>query len=261
MRPRRPVLTCLSATVALLLAVLVSSPAANAATRALDSAPFWGGDRVWSWTSYPYWVSCTGGFEMADLSHAYGTTAGHCPLADDHPPGIGAGYFTGDPTTNVYWGQIQRATRTTVDAAVAPVAGAQAVVWSNTGGRSVRNWETVAQDAVGLHVCVDGAAAHEVCGATNTAVNVGAQHLVRSRCPGTTHCSVPGDSGGPVYAVYANGDVEAVGLIVNQIEATTASGAHLYWSAEWEPIRFVMSWMWTFNRHMNLLCDTCSPEP
>lgn len=247
------------ATFAVVMLVGMQGASAN---QAGDTSPFYGGSQLGTWVigtdGLPYWQNMSAGFMLSDGTYTYGLSAGHAG-------GPGSIFYAGNPTTGyTYWGKVQQRSMV-VDANVAPVADARDYVWiADANIRTVYNWETTNQDNIGGHICTSGASTgHETCGATivQTGQPWGTGHDgVVYQCPGTANCSTGGDSGSPVYALFTSGphagQVEAVGIDVG---GDGYSGGAYY--GEYIPIRYIMSWVWTFNRHTNLLCIVCSPEP
>lgn len=248
---RRKLTTIGAALAAAILALTVGATAAGASQQ-LDTAPYYGGDRV----SVPIccanqYDAASTGFNMWDGPNHFVTTAGHFgPVGTVTLAGIG-GPMMGRVA---YHSSAQ-------DTDVVPVSSSAGYVWaSNTTTRTVYSWETTNQD-IGTHVCTAGATTgHEICGALNVAYNqpwLGGNYAVRSSCPGTVQCSLGGDSGGPVYAVCTiaacNGQVEAVGEIVGGGDYTATT--HF---VVWIPIRYIMAWVHTFDAAANILCILCS---
>lgn len=242
----------LLAVLAVLVAAVMVGATAAGASQQLDTAPYYGGDRI----SVPIccgnqYDAATTGFNLWDGPNYFVTTAGHFGgVGTVTLAGIG-GPLMGRVSHHSTW----------QDTDVVPVSSSLGYVWaSNTTTRTVYSWETTNQD-VGTRVCTAGATqGHEICGALNVAYNqpwMGGNYAVVSSCPGTTVCSAGGDSGGPVYAVCAIaaciGQVEAVGVIVGYGSYTPTT--HF---AVWIPIRYVMAWVHTFDPAANVICVLCS---
>lgn len=246
-------LIALLATIVAVLALGTPSAWGAGGDRENDIPSFYGGDQIAGSVSL-----CSSSFMMFDGSTYWSATANHC-----------AGYdwwASGYHDTGYKFGTVVNGT-TALDVETLQLAySGLGVVWADPDvtTRSVYNWETTAQDLVGNHVCSDGKRSHEVCGLTNTAINVPTTvaHENISRCPvASVACVIAGDSGGPMYATFPNGSVEAVGIITDEaVVGNPASGG--FYGVAWMPIRSVMSWIWAnVDRHLNLLCQICTPEP
>lgn len=248
-------------TAGLALAMLTVTPAS--ADRLKDTSPYYGGDAIFTFYTSTTTERCSSGFNMFDGGSYASSTAWHCG---------GVTWSVGDPRNPEF--ASEGPGRQTLDTEVLWLSpgnvGANGV-WGDpdVSSRAVYSWETTPQDKIGGHVCVSGGSTGEVCGLTNISLNSSpgyATNEVLSRCPGVNPCVTYGDSGGPVYAICTvaacNQQVEAVGLITDVGAVGTGSnGLPLYYEVAWEPIRYVMSYIWAnVDPHLNVICTLCSPR-
>ncbi|MEV6110407.1 hypothetical protein AB0M28_37760 [Streptomyces sp. NPDC051940] len=192
----------------------------NLATRANDSAPWYGGGRI-----VVNGFVCSTGFAALSSGSGRLLTANHCdPEADNTVyDGGGTAIATG---ANVY--AYPSIDSQSIDPSASPATSARIYVgaWDSSSSASVKSW---ASNNTGDAVCSGGASTGTHCGSiTDDAVTLSGLNggwYVRARGSGA-YMAGGGDSGGPIYRTVSGG-VQARGtLIAGYTASATSCGAH-----------------------------------
>jgi hypothetical protein len=193
--------------------------------RYYDSAPFYGGDRIFNSNDT---LECTDAFTMLgnnNPSNHWAITAGHCGNRTWYT-NFTHFYTLGSTSTDYMtgWGGSTNTDTQTIG------ANAWGVVWGNSG--TTYYPYTTFHPAVGNNICFDGATTKLVCN-----VNVVKSGPFCTSIGSTYECSLgkiydgsdvvcqPGDSGGPVFQrTSSDNNIKAVGTIT-----AGSSDGHTCW--------------------------------
>ncbi len=198
---------------------VTTSPSGTAVltSRVADSAPWYGGDRIYNSSG----TGCSSGLGVKSGSTYYELTAGHCgPIGSTWK--VGTSYSSGTTLGTL---SKRDDTNNGPDVAAITASGSAAGrIWSGcltcSSSMAIKGQINA---VVGEALCWDGSVSLFVCGTNVTAVDeciyfadVSLTHcgLTEARNSNGIYISVPGDSGGPVVYNLGSGNAYAAGTIV-----------------------------------------------